>query len=199
MAGHGRMGASQREFRVARVVKVRGLPPGGLVAGLALAAHATGVGVRSCMTAHAFARQLVVEPAAAMTGLAGRLLVRSHQRKPGFLLMVELRICPRCLRMAIGTGRTALPAMHVVRGMAAGAPGGRPLPVVGGMAGGAGNLRVACLQRESGGPGRTARSGTDPGLPHSAERRTGGSGARRAARWSAASSRQGDPRPQSGK
>ena len=54
------------------------------------------------MTAHAFARQLVLEVPAAMAGLAGCLLVDAQQCKAGFLLMIELGIGPRTLRVAGG-------------------------------------------------------------------------------------------------
>ena len=72
-----------------------------------------------------------------------------EQREAGFLLVVELRVSPGGLRVAVGAGGAARAAVHVVGRMAAGAGRGRVLPAVGRMAGGAGNLRMPRLQREA--------------------------------------------------
>ena len=83
-----------------------------------------------------------------MAGLAGGLPVRAHQREAGFLFMIKLGVGPGSLRVAVAAGSPALAAMHVVGRVAAGAGRGCCLPAIAGVAGRAGDLRMAGLQRK---------------------------------------------------
>src|SRR6185369_5373228 len=102
------------------------------------------------MAAGTIARQLVLEASAAMARLAGCGLVCAVERESGFLAVVKARVAPGVLRVAVGAGRAALAAMHVVRRVTAGAGQWRVLPAVVRVAGRAGKLSVARLQCESG-------------------------------------------------
>lgn len=167
VAGQGRVRSGQGVLGVLFMVEMRGLPFRGFMTGLALGAHPARVGIRSRMTSRALAWQVVFQPSAAMTGLAGRLPVRTDQRKAGLYFMIKFRVGPGRLGMTVSAGRAALPTVHIIGRVTTGAGRGRCLPAVGSVAGCAGYLRMAGLQRKfrlcvvevDGGPARRVVTG----------------------------------------
>jgi hypothetical protein len=88
------------------------------------------VNVLALVAADTFLWQLVLEIPRTVAVLTVQVSVRVFQRKSSFLGVIEAGGFPAAGGMTTGTFRTALAAMHVVRGMARDALLWRPLVAI---------------------------------------------------------------------
>lgn len=105
-------------MRVALVIERRWLPLIVVMTLVALAAEPPGMCVLPPMTAEAVLRHLLVEIPAAMTVLTVDMGVRAFEVESGLLAVIELVRLPTRGRMAVTAFRSAVAAVHVIRGMA---------------------------------------------------------------------------------
>jgi hypothetical protein len=130
VAIHAGVFAGKLPASIARVVERGRAPLLRCVTTGAVRSHAARVNVLALVAADTFLWQLVLEIPRTVAVLTVQVSVRVFQRKSSFPGVIEARGFPAAGGMTTGTFRTALAAMHVVRGMARDALLWRPLVAI---------------------------------------------------------------------
>ena len=113
-----RVSAEQLPVRVAIVIERGWLPLIVVMTLAALAAEPPSMCILPLMTAEAVLRHLFLEIPAAMTVLTVDVGVHAFEGESGLLAVIELVRLPTRGRMAVTAFRSAVAAVHVIRGMA---------------------------------------------------------------------------------
>ncbi len=144
-AGNLLVATGQLPVAVMGVIEAGVLPRFVVVAPSAVLAESARMSILALVAAVALLGNLLLEISASVAVLTVDLRVRSQQRKPGFLRVIELRRLPPggCVAV-VALGPTAT-AMHVIRGMAGHAAGWRVLVALCEMTAAAGHLDVTIM------------------------------------------------------
>lgn len=144
--------AIQSVLMLAGVVILQRLPAGGLVASGAVVPKPSGMGVLCRMAAMAGFRQLGLQVAPFVAGIARDLAVLAFQPEAGFLQMIKTGVFPAHGTVAILAGHPARTPVHVIGRVAGVAGCGRPFERGVAVTGNTGDFVVGAQQGESGFP-----------------------------------------------